>query len=518
VNNGRAIVIILLLILFVSGGIRFLRISADAPQTFPNGFSSSAPVKDEAAKSYEARYRALFGRWTLSERDDYRYWKTLSPVWTYSLWLWFEAFGVSYFSVRLFSIVLSLISTLLIYLILKKSHGASAGLAAAFLFGFNFYLLIYGRLGLMETALNAALILTAFIMTRSLERPGLFIIAPLAFLAAFLVKQSAFFFAPLLVLGFLMMIGGIPPGQRRASPQVWLSLLVMVASALVILYLFTRPDYQLRSIMNLRHALGYPGDTRGMNMRPDFTRDAIRFAVSFEGILRGYVMMMPVAGVLAVLEIIAFIYLSWKKRMMDRKEAIIIGWFIMARATLALSPHHVVRFYLIQFPPTCLLAGILLRRVLEPESEGARERHSRLERLSAYWSLLLLSLAFNMLPYVRWLNTATYEIRQGGIRLEHVIGARDVVIIGEWAGPLCLETPYRYYYVKSIFNRSPNQVASFNVTHVLYSDPEEDTAVISLRYGFPGAFEKMREIDVFKVFDKKVHLCQVSLPGWGEMP
>ncbi len=512
---------IMLLVVFIlaGGGIKFLRIDADAPQVFPNGFGSDATVKDEAAKSYEARNRTLFDAWSLSEKDDYRYWRTVSPVWSYMVWLWLEAFGVSYFSLRVFSIVWSAVSGLLVFLLLRRSHGEPAGLAAAFFFSFNFYLLIYGRLGLMETALNGVLILTALIIVRSMDRPGLFFIAPLAFLASCLIKQTAFYFAPLVVFGFILAFRGRLSGGGWKSLAFILGLVSIAVAAVVLVYLYSLPEYKLRSVLNLRHALDYGQYRYGMIIRTHITRKALLFSVSPEGVLKGYIMMMPVAGALAALEIITFIYLALSGRRktggfrIDRTEAIIIFWFILARATLAFTPHLFVRFYLIQFPPACLLAGIFMKRILEPESERARQRHSYTERLSAYAAILALALALNIVPYVRWLSTASCDIGEGVAEMRRAIGELPAVIIGEWAAPLCLETPYKSYYVKNIFNRRPDQLASFGVTHILFEDPGVDTAAISYREAFPGSFEARREISTIELFGRTLHLCEVRGPA-----
>jgi hypothetical protein len=128
-------------------------------------------------------------------------------------------------------------------------------------------------------------------------------------------------------------------------------------------------------------------------------------------------------------------------------------------------------------------------------------------------SILILALAFNLVPYIRWLNTLCYHIRDGAESLLRAIGEEPAVIIGEWAGPLCLETPYRSFYVKNIFNRRPDQLASFGITHLLYSDPELDPAAISFHESFPTAFEKRQLIATIGLFDQTLYLYHVSRPG-----
>lgn len=84
--------------------VRMLKLSADPPLVFPNGFRSVEPFTDEAAKAYQARNHVRSGKWNTSDQDDYKFWKVLSPVWAYSLSAWFGLFGVSYAAMRLFPV------------------------------------------------------------------------------------------------------------------------------------------------------------------------------------------------------------------------------------------------------------------------------------------------------------------------------------------------------------------------------------------------------------------------------
>jgi len=508
----------LILLLLLSSGLKLIRLRADAPRTFPNGFESSAELKDEAAKAYEARNRALFGAWVTSPADDYRYWNTLSPAWTHSLWLWFKLLGVSYPALRLFSVLWAALGIFAVGRFFPAQKNALAGPLAAVLFAFNFYLLIYGRLGLMETALNTALLGSALLLVRGLDRPGLFPLAGLVFFLAYLIKQSAAAFLPVLALAALL----APSGRRRLG----MITLAMVILALAALFLW--PDYWLRSVMNFRHALGWQPDAshRWMRFELPVTGRALSQAFGFTGLVRGYGMMLPVAGLLALLEIIIFLYRWAKTRSLDRTEALLVAWLLCARAALAFSPHTVVRFYLIQFPPVCLLAGLLLERILRtagqftPDFRGAADpsRATRAQRRLAVAALIVLSLIFDLLPFLSWLRSPSYQIRDAGQALHQALGPGPAVLIGEWAGPLCLESPDRIFYVKNIFNRRPEQLMQFGITHLLYSDPDQDPAIKSFREALPGPFEKRKLLLTFPLFDDRLSLDRVEVPQGSAKP
>ena len=500
------------LIILLSSGLKLIHLRADAPRLFPNGFESSDPVKDEAAKAYEARNRTLFGAWANSPADDYRYWNTLSPAWTHSLWLWFKLLGVSYPALRLFSILWAGLGIFAVGRFFPAQKNALAGPLAAIFFAFNFYLLIYGRLGLMETMLNTALLGCALLLVRAPDRPGRFALAGLLFFLAYLIKQSAAVFFPVLLFAALL----APPGRRRLA---WLTVAAVILATAA---LFLWPDYWLRSVMNFRHALGWQPDAshRWMRFELPVTGQALRQAFGWTGLGRGYLLMLTVAGPLALLEIIIFLYRWAKTRSLDRTEALLVCWLACARAALAFSPHPVVRFYLIQFPPVCLLAGLLLQRILytagqsTPDFRGAADpsRVNRAQRRLAVASLIVLSLIFDLLPFLAWLGSPSYQIRDAGQALQKAVGPTPAVIIGEWAGPLCLESPYRTFYVKNIFNRRPEQLIQFGITHLLYADPELDPAVKSFRETFPGPFEKRQLILTLPLFDEKLSLDRVEVP------
>lgn len=497
---------LLLALLVFSTALKLIHLRADPPLFFPNGFSSSFPAQDEAAKSYEARNRARFGQWSLSPADDYRYWNTLSPAWTHALWVWFELFGVSYPSLRLFSIFWSTLAVLLLWHFFPFPLHRAAGPLAAILYTLNFYVLTFSRLGLMETALNTLLILGLCLLLRGLARPACFPAAAAVLFLAYLVKQSAAVFFPLFVLAGLL----APAGQRRLA---WLSTLALFLAA-ALLWLW--PDYQLRSVMNFRHALGWRPDATWQWMRPDLaiTRQALSQAGGTTGLLRGYLLMMPVPGTLALLEIIIFAVRGLKSRRADRPELLLISALLCARLALALSPHPAARFYLLQFPAACLLAGLLLQRILS----AAADKISAANRQLAAASLVLLALLFDLVPYLRWLRAPSYQVHHAGLALRQALGSEQAVLIGEWAAPLVLETGARSFYVKNIFNRRPEQLRQFGITHLLFSNPDQDPAVKSFRLAFPGPFEQRQPVLTVTLFDETLTLCRVPTAAPSDLP
>lgn len=116
------------LLLALNLGLRLFHLSADAPRSLPNGFRVSAAWRDEAAKSHEARNRALFGKWQTSPVDQYRYWRRQSPAWVYPLAGWFKLAGVGYLQLRLVSVAAAVVILVLGGLLLLRLGTATGAL------------------------------------------------------------------------------------------------------------------------------------------------------------------------------------------------------------------------------------------------------------------------------------------------------------------------------------------------------------------------------------------------------
>jgi len=215
--------------------------------------------------------------------------------------------------------------------VLVPRAGPLAGIFAAVFFGFNYYLMIYGRLGLMEPALNGMLLLSFLFLAMSLDSPKHFILAALFFLASYYIKQSGIIFLPVLVLGFAMGPGFFLFREGRARTWSVFGLVLLALIFVIIFYPLLDADYRLRSVMNLRHALDYMPDVsrRWMQPKASTTLDALRFAFSGQGFFKGYVMMLPVSGMLALVEIFIFGYLAIWRRHWDRFEVLIVLWFFV---------------------------------------------------------------------------------------------------------------------------------------------------------------------------------------------
>lgn len=508
--------ILLALFFFILLAIRFCHLLADPPLSFPNSWRSYETFTDEAAKAYQARNYALFGKWNLSPQDQYRIWKVLSPVWVYPLMLWFNALGVSYATLRIFSIVWFAIGLLFIFLIWRESASKKAGLYAVLFFNFNFFLFIYSRLGLMETMLNTFLLLSFCLLAFSFKRNWLFPLSLLAFLSAYFIKQNALLLAPVFIVGYFLTFGN--PLQKKfwLNKANWASLILAVLSISLLYYLLHQPAYRLFTIMNLRHGYGLPPDTSraGLVIRPDFIRDSISYHLSLIGLWQTYFAFDPVVCTLALVEIICIIYFWTHRKRPENVELLLLIWLSCFRILLAGSSARVERFWLPQVPSMILLAGAGLNRI----AQWLDKKYARL-KIILVSLVILLSFAWNFHFWLKWFAHPRYELISAGKKLEQALGDKPAVVIGKWAGPLLFPSKHQYYYVKNIFNRKQQQLNSFGVNYLLLGETpllvrykfelEQDSYQTSFQQAFPKAFAEKKLITEIPFYDSPLYLYMV---------
>lgn len=488
-------------------GLRVADLRADGPTFFPNGLTESAPVKDEAAKCLAPRNRVLFGAWSPSPLDDYRFWETLSPVWTGSLYLWFAACGPGYSQARMFSVFWSLVSMVALFFILS-GRSLRAGLLAAVFFAANFYLVSFGRLGLLETMLNALLILSFLCLVRAGKRPGLVYAAAGLWLAAWFVKQNAVVFLP--VIFFAGLLGADRRGRRAAL--ITGSVVLLVAAACLLW-----PDYRIRSIMNLRHALDYRPDPTYLWMRIDPARTLAALARNLTtGFTRGFMSMSPLSGLPALA---ALIELAIPKRRpgYGRVGMLAAIWWLSAFIVLSFQGQLAPRFHLILLPATLLLSAMTLDRLADTAGKiGGRVRPTTV-MAAVVGAVVVLDLS-------TWssFSGSSHEIEKGERKLMEIIGDRPATLSGEWAGPLAFDTPYKYFYLKNVFNRTAEQTAGLGITHLLIQAGEEDgedidPAARRMRKYFPAAWSARKAVGSIRLGEQtEVIVYELPPQPWAE--
>ncbi len=189
--------VLLALIVLIGLGLRASDLRADPPPYLSWSF---APYSDEAHNAYTARNLALYGALKV---DDYVPF-VVYPLVNVLLALVFKLFGVGFVQLKLVSLLAGVLAILVMYLLVKEESGPVAGLLAAFGIAVCYPLVMYSRLGLVESVQILFLLATGLFFVRGLKRPRQMAISGLfAAGAALFVKVSGVFVLPAVALVFL---------------------------------------------------------------------------------------------------------------------------------------------------------------------------------------------------------------------------------------------------------------------------------------------------------------------------
>jgi len=175
---------------------------------------STAPFTDEASKLNNVRNNILFGSSDISGISDYcSDCETVVPLEVDSILNWvvyapyyfiFSQFGISYESARIVSVLFSILSLVLVYLLVSSIFNRNAGLLSVILLGFNYYFLMYSRLALLEIPLIFFSLLFLFLWYRGYtsNKSFYYALSIIALIVGFAFKPSLVFFFPVVFGAF----------------------------------------------------------------------------------------------------------------------------------------------------------------------------------------------------------------------------------------------------------------------------------------------------------------------------
>ena len=504
VAHHRLLFALVLGALFVAVRLAFL--SADPPERLPNGAQIYEIFTDPPAKSYEARTMALFGTWKTSPADNYQFWRVQAPVWVYPLSWFYRAFGVGYPQMRVFSTLAALSGLLAMLLFAGKKLRGFPYLATGLFLTANYYYIIYGRSGLLESLLNTFVILTVYFLYLSRRHLAWLLAAEAALVLSFLTKQTGLYLLPVLLL-----IGGWSYRTHlRRGVSRWLlaaPLAQGVALAFALGWYVTREDYLRTVRWNYAHmALDHDvADTVELQRFP--VLDVLHRLLDVHVWMRGYFMLFPVAGALAALELLRIAWQAALHRRLPEWEAIVALWAVASYGVLLLTPFLHVHYRLILFPPVMLLAGSGL-------SSLSRQRWVRKRPWVGHAvsrTAVVASLVVHARWYADWARHRSYDLEDAAAAIRAKVGDKEAVFAGMWAAPLLFGTPYRYYYIKSIFNQAPEAIATFGLTHLLVID-RHDLAAQRLSRVFPEPWRYRRSILELDLREHTVVLSKLVRP------
>lgn len=516
--------LIIIVVTLLGLGLRVSDLRADPPWDLSWSF---APFTDESLNTYSARNMVLYGTWKVDDFNPY----VVYPLVNILVAVVFKLLGIGFVQVKLVSVAAGTLSALLLFLLVREDAGSLAGLFAGLGLATCFPLVMYSRLGLIESVQILFLLCTGLCWIRGLKKPrlmfwsGLFAAGTILF-----VKVSALFLAPVMLalfVGELVAARGEPDRLkqllRSALPRFAAGVAVVAVAWLLLVFLPFRRDYfQYLVRHSFESPAGHPATVQAYLFNTFVTgmwsrllermpwTAAIGFAV-LPFLLPGR---RPVWRYLFFWLLFALLQLGYMNYRPPRYETVIIPVLIAAFAAL-IARHVVTGTVLPRFRPTipkALLyslwlwplttqlvlylvniksfpedaaalrwvslglapalffgfAGYLLVRLLRREIRLP----FRPGRIALALLLLGLSLYTDLRQFTNWFTSRSHNMFDWA-RATDMTLPDSAVVIGTWAPPFMIESRKRAVAISDWANID-DPVRRFRATHLFLGESHTD--------------------------------------------
>lgn len=426
---------------------------ADPVSRLPGGLNRTLALEflvEAPAKAHEARNWALFGEWHRNPADNYQFWRVQAPVWVYPLAWAFKLFGVSYTTLRWFTLAFGMAGFVGFVLMMRRTLTPWAATAAAWLYATNLFAVLMARMGMIEVLLNAAAVWLVLALLPARRHPAWLVVSQLLFFVAFFGKQGIVYLFPLLVGGNVLAF----LHYRRAGtfPRMrWLPVATAVVVAAVTMFFVLQPEYLRTVSWNVDHMVV---GARWAKVHWWHRFDARRLWNSM-------MVLTPVVGALGLPGLLWLGWTAWKERRISWLEGLLCAWYASAWIAAVVARTWTVRHNSILLMPGLIVMMLVASRIVSTS-------RARLAPLFVF--MIVAALANNVANQTRRYGELSYAVWLTAERVKEQIGDRDAVVIGRFAVPYMLGTPYDVYYVKEAFNVEPEQLEALAPTHLLLSD------------------------------------------------
>lgn len=442
----------------------------------PNGQTGRELLVEAPAKAYEARKLALFGTLFTSEADEYRFWSVQSPAYVFPLGGFMSLTGAGYAQLKIYGVLVGLLGHLLILGMLYRRIASFSLIVVGAFTGIHFYYLHYLRAGLLEPSLNTWIIV-AVACALAAERDTRWLFGvPIAWTLAFLTKQSAIAFVPLLVLA----LGICAYSARRELSRNRILALATVAGicALGLIILVRSDAYQRTLAWNYQHMFHGNESFSGASspVWQLLARTGSRL-LDWKHWKQGVLLIIPVCLPFVLLHLVRSGASFMKRRPVSRLSWLTTLWFLLGLAALFAVEHARGRFSLILLPPAFIALGLELDNLMKKLTWP----HGKKIAVAA----IVAAASFTHLRWSSdWALHPRFELRDTNHELSALLGPKDAVL-GVRAPLLAFDSPADVFYVKRHFNDSADSLARLGATHLLLSKRELATRII--KRSFPSA-------------------------------
>ena len=539
-NRGPAVA--LLLILAAGALLRIQHLRADPPLIIPAMSGSAGIYFDEGIYSHNARNRILFQRWITDEWNPLIYNSLLTGLY----YLGFRLFGISIVTVKAVSILLGLLAVFFFHSAIRRYLAERPGLLVTALFAFNFYWIMYNRIGLLENFSALCFVLAFFFFVRALDREWL---AAWSGCFVALAVLSKYLFAYFL-LSSLAAAAFHAWQRRRLRFFAFFGGGVLGVAGLWFFAIYLPFHASFSKIGQGWGALSLPGN----------------LGQAFENLVRNpvarYAQLMPIEFFLGLLFIVlvAFKVIRGKEHRPDAVEIFIFFWLLGAFAEMGILNYRPLRYYLpavpalffavslvfrekkkVLLPPLFLFPGLAalsliffrffqylgtptaaffvfppFLRALVFFAFVAVLAYSIIGndrfRLSVQTAICLLILAPSLFLYVdQFYRRPTYHLQAAADYMKRL--PVDALVMGQEAPRLTLETPAKALLAYEGWFNDRDPFRQYHPTHLVVLDRFHDAELSWIRRRFGPIAEALVPIKKFRIWDSTMTLYQVRYPS-----
>ncbi|MEO0601210.1 MAG: hypothetical protein AAF211_07225, partial [Myxococcota bacterium] len=365
----------------------------------------------------------------------------------------FRLFGTSYATLQAFGGTLGLLGMFGLWRVLRDLVPGGLGAAALWVYGTAVLVVSLSRSGMTEVLLNAATVWIVWTLLRARAHPAWLVASQALFALAFFAKQGIVYLFPLLVVANVAVF--LSWNRDGRFPRLrWLPVATAAGIAILTAAWMLQPDYLRTLTWNASHMVtgGGPGGDR---LVPVLERlSPTRFAVASWTFL-------PFVGLASLPALVDVSLRAWHQR--RPADLLIAGWGLSTWVTVLVMREWTLRHGSILVFPTLVLAAMSARAWLASASPTLQLRRALVGGLVA------AGLVSATVDQIRRLTTVRYTFDRFVSTVEAAAdGVERPVAIGRFAVPLLLGSRFDLYYVKHVFNTTPEAMIALAPTHFVF--------------------------------------------------
>lgn len=409
--------------------LRSAALGADPLQALSGGF-----ISDEGTWWKNPRLHAIWGSWVV---DDANYGLLTAPAYTLVMRGMFAVFGVGYVQAYATSVVSGLVTMLLVYFLVRREAGATAGTVAAALVSINGLTIAYDRSAYPESFQLMMMTVAVTAILTSRRRAWLAALGGAAVVIVLLSKPPGIVLAPIATATW----AAVWLMDRRTSRAPEFSLGAFVAYAVTAAVLLA-----LVGVVYLRPYAGdvwthfqiqmADGAALGAAMTDRVLLFGTRLGFRLNEFFRTQWYLVVATGLFGAARIARVV-----RRTVTTVELAAWIWLVMGLGVMGLQAYQVDRRFLFLIPPMAMLTAIGVSHAFELGESAWTSPRSRRIGMAAAAAVLAAVLLFYVVPFGVWKTMAigrmlgrawSYGVAGGVLLSAMIVGA---AALAAWRAP-----------------------------------------------------------------------------------